>query len=58
MSPHLQEESLVDRETDSSALTLDTCSRHLLGMDGGASGCPLMGSPPSRSEGVSSRVLG
>jgi hypothetical protein len=26
MSPHLQEESLVDRETDSSALTLDTCS--------------------------------
>jgi len=26
MSPSLQEESLVDRETDSSALTLATCS--------------------------------
>ena len=26
MSPNLQEESLVDRETDSSVLTLDTCS--------------------------------
>jgi hypothetical protein len=58
MSPNLQEESLVDRETDSSALTLDTCSRHQLGMDGGAGGCPLVGSPPSRSESVASRVLG
>jgi hypothetical protein len=65
MRPNLQEEGLVDRETDSSALhvaqshaTLDTYSHYLLGMDRGASGYALVGSPPSRLEGVLSQVRG
>jgi hypothetical protein len=32
--------------------------RDLLVMDGGASGCAFVGSPPSRSEGVLSQGLG
>jgi hypothetical protein len=69
MRPNLQEEeNLVDRETDSSALpraqysslcSADTSpTLDLLGMDGGASGYALVASPPSRSEGMSSQVRG
>ena len=69
MRPNLQEEeNLVDRETDSSALPRAQynalCSAEtsptldLLGMDGGTSGCALVSSPPSHSEGVLCQILG
>jgi len=64
---------LVDRQTDSSALprsvvqrcmwrramlSLGTCSGDLLGVESGTRGCALVGSPPTRSEGVLCQVLG